>query len=62
MLILTIVVICLILGLLIFVAVMENELYSPKSIPETEQELHVRQLKMRISDAEFRFKKEIGEL
>ena len=31
-------------------------------IPETEQEKHVRLMKMRISDAELRFKREIGEI
>ena len=31
-------------------------------IPETEQEKHVRQMKLRISDAELRFKREIGEI
>ena len=31
-------------------------------IPETEQEKHVRQMKMRISEAEWKFKREIGEL
>ena len=30
-------------------------------IPETEQEKHVRQMKMRISEAEWKFKREIGE-
>ena len=32
------------------------------SIPETEQEKHVRQMKLRISDAELKFKREIGEI
>ena len=32
------------------------------SIPETEQEKHVRQMKMRISEAEWKFKREIGRL
>ena len=31
-------------------------------IPETEQEKHVRQMKLRISDAELKFKREIGEI
>ena len=31
-------------------------------IPETEQEKHVRQMKMRISEAEWKFKREIGEI
>lgn len=31
-------------------------------IPETEQEKHVRQMKMRINDAELKFKREIGEI
>ena len=31
-------------------------------IPETEQEKHVRQMKMRISEAEWKFKREIGQL
>ena len=31
-------------------------------IPETEQEKHVRLMKMRINDAELRFKRDIGEM
>tara|TARA_Y100000768_G_scaffold149109_1_gene111326 strand:+ start:3358 stop:3537 length:180 start_codon:yes stop_codon:yes gene_type:complete len=31
-------------------------------MPETEQEKHVRQMKMRISEAEWKFKREIGQL
>ena len=31
-------------------------------IPETEQEKHVRQMKMRIKDAELRFTRELGEI
>ena len=31
-------------------------------IPETEQEKHVRQMKMRISEAEWKFKREIDQL
>lgn len=41
---------------------MEDQLMNPPSIPETESERSVRNLKMRISDAEFKFKREIGEL
>ena len=31
-------------------------------MPETEQEKHVRQMKLRITDAKWKFKREIGEL
>lgn len=40
---------------------MEDQLMNPPSIPETESERSVRSLKMRISDAEWKFKREIGE-
>ena len=52
----------LFIALLGFVWWMEDGLYNPKPIPETESEKFVRNLKMRISDAEFKFKREIGEL
>jgi uncharacterized protein YneF (UPF0154 family) len=40
---------------------MEDQLMNPPSIPETESERSVRSLKMRIADAEWKFKREIGE-
>ena len=40
---------------------MEDQLMNPPSIPETENEKSVRILKLRIAEAEWKFKREIGE-
>ena len=40
---------------------MEDQLMNPPKIPETELEKSVRKIKLQIADAEWKFKREIGE-
>ena len=40
---------------------MEDQLLNPPKIPETELEKSVRKIKLQIADAEWKFKREIGE-
>ena len=62
MLISFIVVITSLVGMLFYLAWMENEINNPPSIPETEAEQLVRSIKLRIADAQWKFRKELGEL
>lgn len=62
MLVALIIVITSLIGILLYVAFMEDQLYRSHNIPESELEKSVRQLKLRIADAEWKFKREIGEL
>ena len=62
MLISFIVVITSLVGMLFYLAWMENEIYNPPHIPETEAEKIVRSIKLRIADAQWKFRKELGEL
>ena len=40
---------------------MEDKIENPPPIPETELEKSVQRIKMEIADAEWKFKREIGE-
>jgi len=51
-----------ILGLLVWLVWLDEMSYTRIHIPETELEIWVREMKMRILDAEIKFKKSIGEL
>ena len=57
-----IVVITSLVGILFYVAWIDSELYNMPRIPETELEKNVREIKLRIADAEWKFKREIGEI
>jgi hypothetical protein len=52
----------ILIGLLGYLVWMDDQIYNPKYIPETEQEKQVREMKLRIQDAEWKFKREIGEI
>lgn len=62
MLIALIVIVTYLIGMLFYLAWMENEIYNPPSIPETEAEKLIRNIKLRIADAQWKFRKELGEL
>lgn len=62
MLITLIVVVTFLLWTLIYSAWTYDRLNNPPYTPETEQEKLVRDIKLRIADAEWKFKREIGEL
>ena len=50
------------IGLLGYLVWMDEQIYNPPRIPETEQERVVRDIKERIKVAEWRFKRSIGEV
>lgn len=62
MLIALIVIVTYLIGMLFYLAWMENEIYNPPHIPETEAEKLVRNIKLRIADAEWKIRKKFGEL
>ena len=41
---------------------MDDQIYNPPYMPETEAERHVKEMKLRIHNAEWKFKREIGEV
>ena len=49
------------IGLLGYLVWMDEQIYNPPRIPETDQERAVRDIKERIKVAEWQFKKLIGE-
>lgn len=51
----------ILIGLLGYLLWMDEQIHNPPRIPETEQEKHVREMKLRIHNAEWKFKREIGE-
>ena len=61
MLIALIVIITYLIGMLFYVAWMDDKVNNPPHIPETEEEKLVRSLKLRIADAQWKFRKELGE-
>jgi hypothetical protein len=52
----------MLIGLLGYLVWMDDQIYNPKYMPETESERHVREMKLRIHNAEWKFKREIGEV
>jgi hypothetical protein len=52
----------ILIGLLGYLMWMDEQIYNPPRMPETEQEKHVREMKLRIHNAEWKFKREIGEI
>ena len=56
-----IVLIILTIGILGWLLWMEHQIDYPPSIPETESEKHVRQMKLRIQQAEWEFNKELAK-
>ena len=62
MLIALIVITTYLIGMLFYVAWMDDKIHNPPYIPETEAEKLVRSIKLRIADVEWKFRKELGEL
>ena len=62
MLIAFIVITTYLIGMLFYVAWMDDKIHNPPYIPETEAEKLVRSIKLRIADAQWKFRKELGEL
>jgi hypothetical protein len=62
MLIALIVITTYLIGMLFYVAWMDDKIHNPPYIPETEAEKLVRSIKLRIADAQWKFRKELGEL
>ena len=62
MLIALIVITTYLIGTLFYVAWMDDKIHNPPYIPETEEEKLVRSIKLRIADAQWKFRKELGEL
>jgi len=62
MLIALIVITTYLIGMLFYVAWMDDKIHNPPYIPETEAEKLVRSIKLRIEDAQWKFRKELGEL
>ena len=62
MLIALIVITTYLIGMLFYVAWMDAKIHNPPYIPETEAEKLVRSIKLRIADAQWKFRKELGEL
>ena len=62
MLIALIVITTYLIGSLFYVAWMDDKIHNPPYIPETEEEKLVRSIKLRIADAQWKFRKELGEL
>jgi hypothetical protein len=52
----------MLIGMLGYLVWMDDQIYNPPHIPETESERHVREMKLRIHNAEWKFKREIGEV
>ena len=52
----------ILIGLLGYLVWMDDQIYNPPYMPETESERHVREMKLRIHNAEWKFKREIGEV
>ena len=52
----------MLIGMLGYLVWMDDQIYNPPHIPETEAERHVREMKLRIHNAEWKFKREIGEV
>ena len=48
-------------GMLGWLLWMEHQIDCPPPIPETESEKHVRQMKLRIADAEWKFNSELAK-
>jgi hypothetical protein len=61
MLIALIVIITYLIGTLFYVAWIHDQINNPPHIPETEAEKLVRSIKLRIADAQWKFRKELGE-
>jgi hypothetical protein len=61
MLIALIVITTYLIGMLFCVAWMDDKIHNPPHIPETEAEKLVRSIKLRIADAQWKFRKELGE-
>jgi len=49
------------IGILGWLLWMEHQIDNPPKIPETESEKHVRQMKLRIQQAEWEFNKELAK-
>jgi len=62
MLIALIVITTYLIGMLFYVAWMDDKIHNPPHIAETEAEKLVRSIKLRIADAQWKFRKELGEL
>ena len=62
MLITLIVIVTFLLWALIYSAWAYDKINNPPYIPETEQEKLVRDIKLRIADIQWKFRKELGEL
>ena len=62
MLIALIVITTYLIGMLFYVAWMDDKIHNPPYIPETEAEKLVRSIKLRIADAQWKFRKELGKL
>jgi len=62
MLIALIVIITYLIGTLFYVAWIHDQINNPPHIPETEEEKLIRSIKLRIADAQWKFRKELGEL
>jgi hypothetical protein len=52
----------ILIGLLGYLVWMDDQIYNPPYMPETEAERHVKEMKLRIHNAEWKFKREIGEV
>jgi hypothetical protein len=61
MLIALIVITTYLIGTLFYVAWIHDQINNPPHIPETEEEKLVRSIKLRIADAQWKFRKELGE-
>ena len=51
----------LLVGMLGYLVWMDDQIYNPPYMPETESEKHVRQMKLRIQQAEWEFNKELAK-
>ena len=52
----------ILIGLLGYLVWMDDQIYNPQYMHETEAERHVKEMKLRIHNAEWKFKREIGEV
>ena len=60
MLIALIVITTYLIGMLFYVAWMDDKIHNPPHIPETYAEKLVRIIKLRIADVQWKFRKELG--
>ena len=61
MLIALVVIITYLIGMLFYVAWMDDKINNPPYIPETEEEKLIRNLKLRIADTEWKMKRKNAE-